>query len=36
MKYISSITAALLEGERKEKCDKGQTVRQRIMSKTLS
>lgn len=36
MKYINSSIAALLEGDRKEKCDKGQTVRQPIMSKTLS
>lgn len=36
MKYISSTTDALSEGKRKEKCDKGQTVRQHIMSKTVS
>lgn len=36
MKYISSTAAALHEGERKkEKCDKGQTVRWHVMSKTF-
>lgn len=36
MKCINITTAALPKGDRKEKYDKGQTVRQPIMSETLS